>query len=300
MRNRVSQEGLASAAYESAVDEYDDYMVYKRLSESRFEKNRSFKKTLARLAKMEHNHYVFWIKYCPDREITPSRLKVSLIIFLRWILGVTFAVKYLERTETKVIKKYRGLAHWIPSRDKRAFNQMIADEEEHEKEFYEQFDEPHIKYISFIVLGLADALVEIAGIHAGSLGIYDSTELAGLAGIIAGAAASIAMASAAYAQAKTGFKGSAAVSAIYTGISYFVTAVILATPYFLTKVMLEALFTSLAFAVLLIAFISFYGSVISGSVFRKDFIEVTSIMLGATVALYLLGFVIRHLTGITI
>jgi VIT1/CCC1 family predicted Fe2+/Mn2+ transporter len=296
----LSQVSLATAAYESAVDEYDDYMVYKKLSESRFEKNRSFKKTLARLAKMEYNHYVFWGKYCPDRKVRESRLKVSLIVFLRWILGVTFAVKYLERTETKVIKKYRGLAHWIPSRDKRAFNQMIADEEEHEKEFYERFDEPHIKYISFIVLGLADALVEIAGIHAGSLGIYNSTELAGLAGVVAGAAASIAMASAAYAQAKTGFKGSAAVSAVYTGISYFVTAVILATPYFLTKIMLEALFASLALAVLLIAFISFYGSVISGSVFRKDFMEVTSIMLGATVALYLLGFVIRYLTGITI
>jgi VIT1/CCC1 family predicted Fe2+/Mn2+ transporter len=54
------------------------------------------------------------------------------------------------------------------------------------------------------------------------------------------------------------------------------------------------------FAVLPIAFISFYGSVISGSAFRKDFIEVTSIMLGATVALYVLGSVIRILTGITI
>jgi VIT1/CCC1 family predicted Fe2+/Mn2+ transporter len=296
----MSREGLAQAAYESAVDEYDDYLVYKKLSESRFEKNRSFKKTLARLAKMEHNHYVFWIKYCPDRRVSPNRIKVSFIVFLRWLLGVTFAVKYLERTETKVIRKYRDLAHWIPARDKRAFNQMIADEVDHEKEFYEHFDEPHIKYISFIVLGLADALVEIAGIHAGSLGIYNSTELAGLAGIVAGAAASIAMASAAYAQAKTGFKGSPTVSAVYTGISYFVTAVILATPYFLTRTMLNALLTSLAFAILLIAFISFYGSVISGSIFRKDFIEVTSIMLGATVALYLLGFVIRHLTGITI
>jgi VIT1/CCC1 family predicted Fe2+/Mn2+ transporter len=290
----LSQESLVDAAFESAVDEYTDYAVYKKLSESRFEKNRAFKKTLARLAKMEYNHYLFW------RKDSPSRVKVSLIVFLRLILGVTFAVKYLERTEAKVIKKYRGLSHWIPPKDKRAFNRMIADEEEHEKEFYEHFDEPHIKYISFIVLGLADALVEIAGIHAGSLGIYNSTELAGLAGIVAGAAASLAMASAAYAQAKAGFKGSAAMSAVYTGISYFVTAVILATPYFLTKIMLDALFTSLAFAVLLIAFISFYGSVISGTVFSKDFIEVTSIMFGATIALYILGFAIRHLTGITI
>jgi VIT1/CCC1 family predicted Fe2+/Mn2+ transporter len=64
--------------------------------------------------------------------------------------------------------------------------------------------------------------------------------------------------------------------------------------------MLNALFTSLTLAVLVIAFISFYGSVISGSVFKKDFFEVTSIMLGATAALYILGSAIRILTGITI
>jgi VIT1/CCC1 family predicted Fe2+/Mn2+ transporter len=56
----------------------------------------------------------------------------------------------------------------------------------------------------------------------------------------------------------------------------------------------------LVLAVLVIAFISFYGSVISGTVFSKDFIEVTSIMFGATIALYLLGLAIRHLTGIAI
>jgi VIT1/CCC1 family predicted Fe2+/Mn2+ transporter len=249
---------------------------------------------------MEYKHYRFWSKYCPGRDVGANYLKINFIVLMRLFLGVTFAVKYLERTEATVIKKYKAVSRRIPSSDKRAFNEMIADEEEHEREFAERFSESHIKYISFIVLGLADALVEIAGIHAGSLGIYNSTELAGLAGIVAGAAASIAMASAAYAQAKSGFKGSAAISAVYTGVSYFVTAVILATPYFLTKIMLNALFASLTLAVLVIAFISFYGSVISGSVFKKDFFEVTGIMFGATAALYILGFAIRILTGITI
>jgi VIT1/CCC1 family predicted Fe2+/Mn2+ transporter len=108
------------------------------------------------------------------------------------------------------------------------------------------------------------------------------------------------MASAAYAQAKTGFKGSAGLSAIYTGVSYFLTAVILAMPYFLTKMMLRALLASLVGGVVLIAFTTFYGSIIAGTRFRKDFAEVTGIMLGATVALYALGTVIRYLTGMTI
>jgi len=295
----VSSVNLADFAYESAVDELTDCVVYKKLSGLGFEKRHRFSGTLKKLSSMEYGHYRFWSKYCPDRKIQVSNFKVYSIILIRLLLGVTFAVKLLERNEMNTIKKYKDISRRIPQKDQGQFKRIIADEVGHENEFVSQFDEPHIRYISFIVLGLADALVEIAGIHAGSLGIYDKTELAGLAGIIAGAAASIAMASAAYAQAKTGFKGSATLSAIYTGISYFFTAVILATPYFLTDVMIYALTASLIFAVVLTAFISFYGSVISGAAFKKDFIEITSIVFGATVALYLIGIAIGYLTGIT-
>jgi VIT1/CCC1 family predicted Fe2+/Mn2+ transporter len=294
------QDTLSQVAVEGARDELKDHLVYKRLSTIRIERNTKLKKTLARLSGMEHRHYVFWKKYCGGQEVSVSSFQIYTIVILRYLLGVTFVVKYLERGEDRVIRRYKEVANLIPAKGKKEFNRMLADEVEHEMDFAKQFESPHIRYISFIVLGLADALVEIAGIHAGSLGIYNSTELAGLAGIVAGAAASIAMASAAYAQAKTGFKGSAALSAVYTGISYFCTAIILATPYFLTKVMLNALFASLIFAIILIGFISFYGSVIANTVFKKDFIEITSIMLGATVALYLLGTAIRYFTGLSI
>ena len=295
----MSNLNLSEFAHESAVDELTDYVVYSKLSGLGFEKRHRFSGTLKRLSAMEYGHYRFWSKYCSDREIKVSNLKVYSIIFIRLVLGVTFAVKLLERNEKSTIKKYKEVARKIPQRDHAQFKKIIADEVGHENDFVRQFDEPHIRYISFIVLGLADALVEIAGIHAGSLGIYDRTELAGLAGIVAGAAASIAMASAAYAQAKTGFKGSATLSAVYTGISYFFTAAILATPYFLTNVMMYALTASLVLAVVLTAFISFYGSIISGADFKKDFIEITSIVFGATVALYLIGVAIGYLTGIT-
>src|SRR5260370_18970528 len=99
--------------------------------------------------------------------------------------------------------------------------------------------------------------------HAVSLGIYGRTELAGLAGIIAGLAASIAMASAAYAQAKQGFEGSAKWSAIYTGVSYMITAVLLALPYFLTPKMAGALGTSIVIVVVHIEAMNIYHSVSS-------------------------------------
>ena len=204
-------------------------------------------------------------------------------------------MRYLERHESVVIKQYKSVADIIPEEDRATFKEIIAEEEQHEKAFRERVQSVAVNYISFVVLGLADALVEITGIHAGSLGIYYSTEIAGLAGIIAGGAASLAMASAAFAQAKQGFQGSARLSAVYTGISYFITAVVLAMPYFLTKIMLNALSTSLFFAVVILALATYYSSVISFKPFTRDFVEILAIMFGVTVALYLFGSFIHNI-----
>jgi len=271
-------------------------VFYTELSESEKKKNIAFKRILKRLADMEYAHYLFWSRFNSEKP-SVNLFKIRVMKLLRSVLGITFTLRYLEKNELKSVNKYREIIHLFPPAGKKVLGQIISDEEQHQREFNRNF-KGRINYISFIVLGLADALVEIAGIHAGALGIYNSTEVAGLAGIVAGAAASIAMASAAYAQAKTGFKGSAGVSALYTGISYFAAAVLLATPYFMTRIMLTALIVSLIVGVILIGIITFFGSIISGTVFRKDFAEVTSIMFGAAGALYLLGLTIRHFTGI--
>ena len=194
----------------------------------------------------------------------------------------------MEKHEAGSIKKYKSVAHLVPEEDRAFFSNMIVEEEKHEHEFRNDIQSSYVKYISFVILGLADAIVEISGIHAGSLGIYDSTRLAGLAGIVAGAAASIAMASAAYAQAKQGFSGSASISAAFTGVSYFASAVVLATPYFLTENMVSAVLASITFAVIILAFTEYYNSVISEKSFIRDFAEMIGITFGATIVLYLL------------
>ena len=177
---------------------------------------------------------------------------------------------------------------------------MLKDEEEHENVLAKQVQSSFVMYISFVVLGLADAIVEISGIHAGSLGVYSSTELTGLAGIIAGAAASMAMATAAFAQAKQGFQGSAGISAMATGASYFISAVSLAMPYFLTKNAIFAMSTSLVIAVFILAFTTYYNSIISEAHFLRDFMELAGIMFGATVVLFFFGQAIRSYFGISI
>jgi vacuolar iron transporter family protein len=252
---------------------------------------------------MELGHYNFWQRYLPNnkkQKTKPNRVKMYFVLLLQFVFGASFAIKFLEGQEAATIKKYESLRPLIPIQDRTAYEAMIGDENKHENAFAEEVQGNYVRYISFVVLGLADALVEIAGIHAGSLGIYKSTELTGLAGIIAGAAASLAMASAAFAQAKQGFQGSASLAAAYTGVSYFINAVILATPYFLTRNMLTAISTSVIFGVVIIAFVSWYNSVMSSSHFSRDFAELAGIMLGATCALYLFGTLVRVLFGITV
>ncbi|MEM0117584.1 MAG: VIT1/CCC1 family protein [Conexivisphaerales archaeon] len=289
---------LKEIAIAESRDELTDYSVYSRLA--RFDRNGKTKEVFSKLSQMEKGHFDFWSKFIDGEKIKPRSTKLYFVIFLRYIMGAAFAIKWLEGQESKTIKKYESYRSLIPEEDKATFEKIIADEREHELFFASSVESSYVKYISFIVLGLADALVEIAGIHAGSLGIYHSTELTGLAGIVAGAAASIAMASAAYAQAKHGFQGSSTLAAAYTGISYFVSAVILALPYFLTKSMFSAIVISLIFGIFIIGFVSWYNSVISDGNFRKDFGELSGIMLGASLALYIFGQIVRTFLGITI
>ena len=289
---------LPKAARVRMSDEWSDSTLYSRLAKT-VNSGTPFAEILQTLSETERGHYEFWKKYVPDEEPKLAKLKLYWVLFLRRFLGLTFATRYLDRHEANVAEEYRGLAQLIPESDRAEFDAMVADEKEHEREFAMKAESSAIRYISFIVLGLADALVEISGIHAGWLGLFDRTELAGLAGVVAGGAASMAMASAAFAQAKQGFHGSASLSAVYTGVFYFVTAVMLATPYFLTSNMLVALFSSLTLAVAILAVTTWYSVVIQQKPFLRDFAEILAILFGATIVVFLLGaFVGAYVPGI--
>ncbi len=298
MQQSLAPEQLRKVAESSLQDEYTDCTVYQALSNH--EKNQQFKDALKTLAETERAHYEFWKTYAPGVNVNVNRVRVGFVLLLRYILGLTFTMKFLERHEDDIIRRYKQVADQIPANDRPNFDSMVKDEQEHENYLMGGIQEGRVKYMSFIVLGLADAVVEVAGIHAGSLGIYNRTELAGLAGVIAGMAASIAMATAAYAQAKQGFAGSAQKSAVYTGVSYMITATFLATPYFLTQYSYIALSSSLIVGMVLVAMITYYDTVISSRIFTRQFGEIAAIILGASAALYVVGVVIRGLLGISV
>ena len=283
---------LPQIAVEEGGVELTDSVIYSRLAPLSPKKNEKIRAVFQSLAEMEQKHSEFWKKYIAGGELKVNRRRLYLTLLIWKLLGASFGIKYLERHEKDSIEKFERLKDSIPSDDKATFEVIVRDEGEHWKTFADQVQNSYVRYISFIILGLADSLVEISGIHAGSLGFYNLTLLSGLAGIVAGGSASIAMASAAFAQAKQGFEGSATLSAAYTGVSYFISAILLATPYFLTTSMVWAIGGSLFIGVCIITFTSYYNSVISSIGFTKEFATLAGVMFLATVALYIFGTVI--------
>ncbi|MDJ0269342.1 MAG: VIT1/CCC1 family protein [Aigarchaeota archaeon] len=277
-------------------DEYVDYTVYRELA--RREKNEGRRKILESLAATEYEHYRFWSKTLGGYEPRVSGLFIKLFHVMRVLFGLTFTLKLLERHEEEVIRGYKRYAATLSGDEKALVEEIIQQEEEHERYFMSQIDEGVVRYMSFIVLGLADAIVEITGVHAGFLGVTSSTLIAGIAGLVVGFAAAISMASAAYLQAKQDIARSPVISALTTGVSYIGAVAVLALPYFLTEDMITAFTVSVMLAVLLTAAFTFYGAVINERSFKREFAESVALILGTAFATYLFGDFLGRLFGV--
>jgi VIT1/CCC1 family predicted Fe2+/Mn2+ transporter len=279
-------------------DEYIDHTVYSRLAN--LESNEERKNILLKLAAQEKEHLQFWSslggRYSNNFM---TKVRINLIIFLRYLFGLTFAIKFMERNERRVISEYKKALEKLEGENRIKLERIIYDEVEHENYWISQIKERAVTYIGFIILGLADAIIEITGVHAGFLGVTASTIVAGIAGLVVGISASIAMASAAYLQAQQGSLGNPRLSAIYTGFSYIMTAVALATPYFLTHIMLLAFTLSLIVALALLAFFNFYSAVISDREFIRDYLFNAGLILLTAFVSFFFGTFLGEYFGIT-
>ena len=278
-------------------DEYKDYMVYKFLAER--ERDPERKKLLEEMARQELEHYGFWKELAgKDCKVKVSKRYLYTLLLARRILGLTFTVKLLEMHESEVISAYKRYLPKLKGKYREELEKIIRDEEEHEKNLMGQINEKIVRYLGFIALGLADAIIEITGVHAGFLGATATTIVAGVAGLIVGLSAAISMAAAAYLQAKHEGSEAPLPSAGATGIAYFVAVVLLALPYFVTHSSILAFIASVAIAVMLVAFFTFYSSVINETSFKREFLENTGILFGTAAAAYVFGDVLGTIFGL--
>ena len=156
-------------------------------------------------------------------------------------------------------------------------------------------------YMSAIVLGLNDALVELTGALAGFTMALQNNKLIALAGLTTGIAATLSMAAAEFlSQEAVKNKSHPYKKALFTGIAYLVTVFLLLIPYFICEDPFSALIFCLFIAAMIIMAFTFVCSRISGRSFLHDFLQMFCVSLIVAAIAFLISWLARYWWNIDI
>jgi len=277
----------------SQRNEITEHHIYERLS--RRIRDSHNREVMKRISQQELEHYNFWKKYT-GVDVKPARGKIWKYTTLARALGLTFAMKLMERGEEEAQATYEAISKAIP-----AAVDVLKEEDEHEQQLVNMLDEERLKYVGSIVLGLNDALVELTGALAGLTLAFQNARLIATAGLITGVAASLSMAASEYLSRKSQEDGqNPAKSATYTGVAYVVTVLFLIFPFLLFSNVYFCLGFTIFNAVLVIFVFNYYISVARDICFKDRFSEMALISLGIAAISFGIGFLIRTFLGIDV
>ncbi len=274
-------------------NELTEHIIYSRLALS--SRKEAHRKILAELSREELAHYRFF-SGLTGVEASPDAFKAVLYIFLSRVLGLNFGLKLMERGEDLAGDAYEKLKTVSPQ-----IEQIILDEEKHERELLALIDEERLKYAGSIVLGLNDALVELTGALAGFTLAIRNTGIIAVVGLITGIAASMSMAASEYISTKhEGGEKNPLKASVYTGIAYVGTVFLLISPYLLFRSVLLCLGITVMNALLVIFVFTFYISVAKDLDFRKRFLEMAGLSVSIAAVNFVIGLLIRNVFGVDI
>jgi len=277
-------------------DELIGTEVYDRLS--KLVKNPHNAKVLKQIAEDEKYHANIFKKYT-GADIKVNKLRVLFYVFISRIFGLTFGVKLQERGEEAAQKKYTKMLNAFPE-----MKEIIEAEEKHEAELINLINEERLSYMSSVVLGLNDALVELTGALAGFTLSIQNSKIIALMGLITGISASLSMAASEYLSTKSEtdpkIQQRAAKSAFYTGIAYIFTVIALIIPYFLIYNYVTSLIVTIVIAITIIFIFNFYISVVNDYNFKRRFIEMAAISIGVVTLSFIIGHLVKTFLGFEI
>ena len=270
--------------------------VYRRLAQ--IEKKPENKIILQKIAEQESNHYNI-LREKTGQDVKFSKIRVYLHVISSVILGLTFSLKLMEKIEQNAAIEYRDLG----------FEDIAKEEDEHEKELLSLLEEDALNYLSSIILGLSDALVELTGALAGLTFAFQELKIVALAGLVTGISASFSMAASEFLATKeedssrSPFK-----AALFTGSAYIITVLLLVIPYLLLgddsenifgiAPHIQALAITFIIGILIIALFNFYVSIAQDKSFNRKFIEMIFILLIVTIISFLIGLILRESFGL--
>lgn len=282
-----------------AVSEITGYYVYKNLAGT--EKNPDNRKILQKIAEDEMRHYNYIMTFL-DGHIEPDGKAVRRITALSRILGLNFGLKLMENMEIDG-QAYINTFQGEPILEGRRLDlQYIAvDEEEHEKQLIGMIKEEKLKYMSSVVLGLNDALVELTGALAGYTLAFQNNRLIALTGLITGISAAFSMASSEYLSSRQEMgTADAKKSALYTGLTYLVTVILLILPFLLLNQPILSLVVTLVIALVIIFLFNYYNAVARDQDFKRNFREMAFISMGVAGLSFIIGLILNRVFNIPV
>ena len=208
--------------------------VYRRLAG--LEKDPVRRRTLLRIMQDERRHCEV-LRSRTGRTVAPDPKRVLWYVGMVRVLGRAFVVRQMEQCEKGTAASYSR----YPEREE--FVRIASEERRHGEELTTLAGGMRLCYISSVVLGLNDALVEFTGALAGFTLALNEPRLVALTGGITGIAAALSMAASEYLATKSekGREKHPLRAAVCTGVTYLVTVAILILPYLLFSSALAAL-----------------------------------------------------------
>ena len=267
-------------------NEATDQRVYAALA-----KQASLQKNSEILEKMSHDeglHCAVWGRYT-GIEAKADMFRVCLFVVLGKIFGLVFVINLMEGGEDDSAENYRKLMEELPEA-----RSIMEDETRHEAQLAAMIHEEKLSYISSMVLGLNDALVELTGALAGFTLALNDNRMVGMAGFITGVAATLSMAASEYLSKKADTSEKHPLkAAVYTGVAYMITVAFLLLPYIVFESPLVALGFCLFDAALIILGFTYFVSVVRKESFVRGFTEMITISFSVAGISFLIGWAAR-------
>ena len=267
-------------------NEATDQRVYAALA-----KQASLQKNSEILEKMSHDeglHCAVWGRYT-GIEAKADMFRVWLFVVLGKIFGLVFVINLMEGGEDDSAENYRKLMEELPEA-----RSIMEDETRHEAQLAAMIHEEKLSYISSMVLGLNDALVELTGALAGFTLALNDNRMVGMAGFITGVAATLSMAASEYLSKKADTSEKHPLkAAVYTGVAYMITVAFLLLPYIVFESPLVALGFCLFDAALIILGFTYFVSVVRKESFVRGFTGMITISFSVAGISFLIGWAAR-------
>jgi len=270
-------------------NEITEHRIYSKLAKKSKDKYNS--KTLSKLSLDELKHYNILKKHT-QQDVRPKRFKIFIYLILAKILGIAFTIRLMEQGEEYAQKLYSA-------QKEKDFEILLKDEHKHEAALISILKDQKIEYAGSIVLGLNDALVELTGALAGLSLALANGQIIAMVGGITGIAAAMSMAASAYLSSKEEKNGKDAYKgAMYTGIAYIITVILLILPFILINNVLISMTVMLCTTIAIIAIYTFYISTAKNIKFLPKFLEMAIISLTVAAISFLIGWLVKTYLGV--